>query len=115
MAPAAVYGEPFIDARTQKAVEVKNIIVQYVQYEVLMDQKGVASVEMVGSGRAEYFIDGRPMTGTWEKPDRHTGTVYKLDGGTDLVLKPGNTWIEAQPDSKNVVTTKRMEYNTRQT
>lgn len=99
------YGEPFIDAGTQKAVEVKNIIVQYVKYEVLMDQKGVASVEMVGSGRAEYFVDGRHMTGTWEKTGRHEGTVYKLNDGTNLVLRPGNTWIEAQPDSKNVVTT----------
>lgn len=99
------YGQPFTDAETQKAVTVQNVIVQYVTREELPGE-GTATqatrilLGMIGSGKADFFIGGKHMTGTWQKTDRKAGTVYKLSDGSDLVLKPGNTWIELQPDSK---------------
>ncbi len=100
------YGDPFEDAETGEAVTVQNIIVQYVTDTSLGSAEGGRiKVDMIGSGKAEFFVSGKHMTGTWEKADRHAGTVYKLDDGSTLVLKPGNTWIELQPDTKNVVTT----------
>jgi hypothetical protein len=99
------YGDPFLDAETKEAVTVQNIIVQYVTDDPLPNEGGRIVLGMIGSGKAEFFVGGKHMTGTWEKDDRHAGTVYKLDDGSDLVLKPGNTWVEIQPDSKNIVTT----------
>jgi hypothetical protein len=101
------YGQPFRDADTNKAVTVQNIIVQYVTRAELPGE-GTATTDtrillgMIGNGKADFFIGGKHMTGTWTKADRHAGTVYKLDDGSDLVLKPGNTWIELQPDSKTI-------------
>ena len=103
-------GIPFKDAETGEAVTVQNVIVQYAEQNELPGE-GTATqatrieIDMVGSGKAEFFVGGKHMTGTWEKDSRKEGTVYKLDDGSELVLKPGNTWIEIQPDSKNAVTT----------
>ena len=106
-------GKPFLDADTNKAVTVQNVIVQYVtdtplsgeNQSMISDFRSLIQLSMVGSGKAEFFIGGKYMTGTWQKTDRHAGTVYKLDDDSDLVLKPGNTWIELQPDTKNAVIT----------
>jgi hypothetical protein len=100
------YGKPFLDAETEEAVTVQNVIVQYVTYESLGKVEGYRIVlGMTGSGKAEFFVGGKHMTGTWEKDSRKEATIYKLDDGSDLVLKPGNTWVAVQPDSKNIVTT----------
>lgn len=97
------YGQPFLDATTKKAVEVQNVIVQYVKVTPLAaGEGGRILLGMIGSGKADFFIGGKHMTGTWQKTDRDAGTVYKLSDGSDLVLKPGNTWIELQPDSKTI-------------
>jgi len=103
------FGKPFIDHDTNKAVSVQNVIVEYA-YTAELPGEGTATqasrkeVKLIGSGKAEFFVGGKHMTGTWQKTDRHAGTVYKLDDGSELVLKPGNTWIAIQPDSKSVVT-----------
>ncbi len=99
------FGKAFLDAETEKAIEVQNVIVEYVTYAPLPNEGGRVTQGIVGSGKAEFFVGGKHMTGTWKKADRNAGTVYKLDDGSELVLKPGNTWIAMQPDSKNIVTT----------
>jgi len=98
------YGDPFIDAETKEAITVQNIIVQYVTDDPLPNEGGRIVLGMIGSGKAEFFVGGKHMTGTWEKDSMTEGTIYTLDDGSELVLKPGNTWIEIQPDSKNIVT-----------
>lgn len=101
------FGKPFLDHDTNKAVTVQNVIVEYA-YAAELPGEGTATqasrkeVKLIGSGKAEFFVGGKHMTGTWQKTDRHAGTVYKLDDGSDLVLKPGNTWIAIQPDSKAI-------------
>lgn len=97
------FGQPFLDATTNKAVEVKNVIVQYVAISPLASGEGGRIViDIIGSGKAEFFVGGKHLTGTWEKADEKSGTVYKLSDGSDLILKPGNTWIELQPDTKTI-------------
>lgn len=101
------FGKPFLDHDTNEAVTVQNVIVQYA-YAAELPGEGTATqaarkeVKLIGSGKAEFFVDGKHLTGTWKKADRHAGTVYTLDDGSELVLKPGNTWIAIQPDSKAI-------------
>ncbi len=99
------YGDEFIDAETEEAITTQNVIVEYVTYDLLPKEGGRIVQSMVNGGKAEFFVGGKHMTGTWLKPDRKAGTEYKLDDGTELVLKPGNTWIAVQPEMKNIVTT----------
>lgn len=100
------FGEPIVDGATNKQVYVQNLIVGYVTDEIITPYEVGHRLEgVIGNGKAEFFVGGKHMTGTWKKTDRHAGTVYKLDDGSDLVLKPGNTWIAMQPNSKNILVT----------
>jgi Protein of unknown function (DUF3048). len=96
------FGQPFLNADDKKVVTVQNVIVEYVTDEILPNEGGRRVLGVIGSGKADFFIGGKHMTGTWQKTDRHAGTVYKLDDGSGLVLKPGNTWIELQTVNKTI-------------
>ena len=96
------FGDPFVEADTGEAVTVQNVIVQYVKESTIHDGADHQLIDMVGSGKAEFFVGGKHLTGTWEKADRHAGTVYTLDDGSELVLKPGNTWIAVQRNTESI-------------
>jgi hypothetical protein len=87
-------GKVFKSKETDKQVSVKNIIVQYSTY----DSQDVYKVwKMVGSGNADFYIGGKLIKGTWKKDSEETKTIYCDNNGKQIVLKPGNTWIELAP------------------
>lgn len=87
-------GKEFVSAETEQQVSAKNIIVQYSTYTVYKDIK---LWEMVGSGKADIYIDGNLMKGTWERQSISDETVYFDDARNQIVFKPGNTWIHIHP------------------
>jgi len=85
---------------------VQNLIVQYAKtYTIKGDRKGRRMVDMVGSGDCEYYIGGVQLTGTWERKSLDDSTKYYLADGSEVVLKPGNTWIAVQPTSDKTTVT----------
>lgn len=83
-------GKPFKAAETGEQVHVKNLIVQHSTYKTSSGRK---LWKLVGSGKAEYYIGGRLITGSWKRESEHGKTVFSDDGGRQIVLAPGNTWI----------------------
>ena len=84
----------------------QNIIVQYAKtYLLSNDVKGRKMVDTVGEGKAEFFIGGKHLTGTWARESEDSSTVYTLDDGTPVTLKPGNTWICMQPTDDEIAVT----------
>lgn len=80
-----------------------NLIVQYAkEYIIPNDYSGRRMVEVVGSGKCDYFVAGRHITGTWERKSLDEPTRYYLSNGSPLVLRPGNTWVAIQPDDGKV-------------
>ncbi len=98
-------GEPFLDEGTQSAVEVQNLIVQYASVSEAANEGGRKLIEMSGSGPAEFYIHGKHLNGTWERPSYSDRTIFRLENGEELTLAPGNTWITIHPNDKSVVTT----------
>ena len=92
----------FIDADTKKAVEVQNLIVQYNHFYHGNEAKGRWLCDLVGSGKADFFIGGKHIKGTWERADYDKPTIYKDSKGNEIVLQPGNTWIASHPDDKEI-------------
>ena len=92
----------FTDAATKKQIAVKNLVVQYVGLYSLNEPKSRRMVVVVGKGKAEYFIGGKHVTGTWERADLNSQTVYRDDTGAEIVFRPGKTWIEMHPDTKAI-------------
>ena len=92
----------FTDAATDKAITVQNLIVQYNHFYRGNESSGRRLCDIVGTGKAEYFIGGVHFVGTWERTSYDSPTVY-LDGdGNEIVLRPGNTWIAVHPDNVDI-------------
>ncbi len=106
-------GEPFMtytvtenaDGTQSTATEqvcVRNLIVQYAKSYLIPDDGGRRMVVLTGTGRCEYFINGRHQSGYWERDSLDDPTIYYTDNGEEVVFSPGNTWVALQPDSKEI-------------
>ena len=95
-------GKPFTDAATNEVVAVKNLIVQYTHFYHGGEAKGRWLCDQLGSGKADFFIGGKHIEGTWERDSYESPTIYKDSSGNEIVLQPGNTWIAVHPDSVEI-------------
>jgi hypothetical protein len=62
-------------------------------------------VDFVGTGKAEFFVNGKYEEGTWKKASYNDVTEFYDSEGESIVLLPGNTWIQ--------VVSPRVEITTR--
>lgn len=93
-------GAPHIDAATKEQISVKNVIVQYANCRDLGDY--YVTMDTIGeSGKAQFFIEGKMMEGTWERKDVNSQTVFYDAKGEEFVFKPGNTWIAVYPSNSD--------------
>lgn len=86
---------PFNDVSGAQ-VAASNVIVQFTYYPT--GSEG----QLVGSGEAWLFSDGKLVRGTWSKPDAVTPTAYSFGLGAPVPLTPGKTWVELLPQGKPV-------------
>ena len=81
----------------------KNIIVQKTYNSGISgDDKGRQNLNTTGSGEGYYITRGRVRNITWEKNSRSGKTVYKYENGDEVILNPGQTWIQIVPPSMNL-------------
>ena len=101
----------FEDASGKQTTEVapltvQNLIVQYANtHNFPNDPKGRRMVDVVGSGKCEFFIGGKHISGNWSRESLTSSTIYTAEDGTPIELKPGNTWIALQPTSGEITVT----------
>ena len=93
-----VNGKPHM-SQTGNGLTAKNIIVYYVQDVPLND--GIYAprrdLKNLGKGEGYYLSEGVATPITWEKQTHDGKTVYKTKDGADLVVNPGNTYIQLVP------------------
>lgn len=90
---------PHKDQETGEQVEVKNLIVQYaVENSISGDEKGRLDYQLVGSGKAVVFIDGRAIDATWSKASRDERTLFYDTNGGEIEFNRGKFWIAIVPD-----------------
>ncbi len=92
----------FTDAATGDVVSVKNLIVQYNSFSHGDEAKGRWMCQLLGTGKADFFVGGQHIQGTWERQSYETPTIYKDSAGKEIILLPGNTWIAIHPDDKSI-------------
>ncbi|MGI6175132.1 MAG: DUF3048 domain-containing protein [Christensenellales bacterium] len=93
-------GVPHTDAATGEQIRVKNVIVQYANCRDLGDYY-VTMDTINESGKAQFFIEGKMMEGTWERKDVDSQTVFYDAEGEEFIFKPGNTWIAVYPSNSD--------------
>jgi len=85
-------GAPHKDKISGNQLVAKNVIIQFTN---VVDRAGLdTQVEAIGSGKADFYIDGKLVNGKWSKPDASSRTKYTDLGGNEIVLNAGTTWIE---------------------
>ena len=93
-------GTPFND---EAGVQVapKNVVVQFVTYKDTgqRDRSGavVDEAQLVGTGDAWVFTNGKVTKGKWSKPTAEAVTAYTDAAGKPVGLTPGTTWVELPP------------------
>ena len=90
-----VNGDPFMDRVTEEQITAKNIIVQYAKHHYIKTSLYTRlRIDLIGSGKAEYFINGKHIEGSWERESVDSQTVYYDQNGEPISFAPGNTWVE---------------------
>ena len=95
-----INGKPMVDREgSEEQVEVSNVIIQFVDYSYDSEYANLVTAKTVGSGQAQFLIDGRWIEGSWEREDEHSITLFYDDQGKMIRLRAGKTWID-MPDEK---------------
>lgn len=91
---------PLYDRETKDQVKVKNLIVQFAQeFAIAGDEKNRLDYELVGSGDAIVFIDGKAIKSTWSKAERDERTFFYDTDGNEIAFNRGNFWIAIVRDT----------------
>jgi len=112
----SVNNKPEID-KDGAAVRARNILVQITEVkEINGDAKGRVEITTIGGGEAIILKKGSVTYGTWKKPSSESalpGVALAKTGRTrfydknkkEVVLAPGNTWVEVVPKETNILVT----------
>ncbi len=88
-----------LDQETKEQVSAKNLIVQFAtESTILDDAKGRLEYQLLGSGDALVFDDGKVILATWSKVGRDDRTVFYDKSGNEIKFNRGNFWISIVPD-----------------
>lgn len=95
--------QPHRDADLKNAqIKAKNVIVQLVKKERVLDAKKRISLEITGRGKGWLLQDGTLRQITWKKTGLDGRTVYFEKNGKEVTLTRGSTWIEVVPENRTV-------------
>jgi Protein of unknown function (DUF3048) C-terminal domain/Protein of unknown function (DUF3048) N-terminal domain len=90
--------------RNGQMITATNVVIESIPYITSGEATGeggppapIPEGEMVGSGTAWYFSNGRVMKGTWTRSTLTSVTSYKTASGAQVQLTPGRTWVELVP------------------
>ena len=95
-----INGSPMMDLNTQSNVTVRNIIILHAPHRSAEVHR-YALIDFQNEGKAEFFIQGQHEIGMWRN-EQGMIRFFKASN-EELVLLPGNTWIQVVSD--NVVIT----------
>jgi len=88
-------GKSHIERVTGRQLRAKNIIIQFVNnYTIPGDTEGRQEVETVGNGDGWFITLGKAEKIKWSKESRSEPTKYMDENGDQIMLNPGQTWIQ---------------------
>jgi len=93
-------GEAFTDGFTGEQVLCENVIIMHADYEWFLGDSDRPVVELYGGNRADYFIGGKHFTGSWQREEGGV-TTYLDENGSEVVFKPGRTYIQVLNTSRS--------------
>lgn len=93
-------GKPHLDRNTKKQITAKNIVVLSM-VESNANDGYENNLHLLyknkGTGKAQFFIDGKKITGTWKKDKRTSRTLLFDNQGSPVKFSRGLIWFEILP------------------
>lgn len=89
-----INGYKHIDRISGRQITAKNIIIQYAKHTYSGDKEKHIEIDIIGKGKAEYFLGGKYFEGTWEKKSLAAPTRFYDKDGNHIKPVKGNTWIQ---------------------
>ncbi len=100
----SVAGFPHIDRETDSQIMAKNVVIQKVPKEKYYPSGyGRIILEVTGEGDAIFFRDGIVVFGRWRKESISKRTEFLDIEGNEIVLSPGQTWVEIVTEGREVL------------
>lgn len=100
-------GKSHNDKLTKAQLNPKNIIVMTVSRKPVVTRINEAGYSMttVGTGKAQIFLDGKTITGTWKKGSTADRESFYDENGAEVIFNRGQFWIcVIPPESSSSVT-----------
>lgn len=95
-------GQIHKDANTKKQLFAKNVVIQYVPKEKVLDRKGRLEIKTTGSGKGMILRDGKFINISWKKKKPSGRTVFYYPNKKEVEFNRGATWVEVVPAGKTV-------------
>lgn len=95
-------GKEHIDESDNSPISAKNIIIQEAKVKVI-DSEGRLSIDIEGEGTGKYITNGVGVDIKWVKESRKAATKYYDGKGQEIVLNPGQTWIQIVDINPSIV------------
>lgn len=95
-------GKDHIDESDNSQISAKNIIIQEANVKVI-DSEGRLSIDIVGEGQGKYITNGVGLDIKWVKESRKATTKYYDKNGEEIILNPGQTWIQIVDINPSIV------------
>jgi len=88
-----ISGAQQVDPEGNIKICCANVIIQYVN-SVVLDDEGRLAIDLYEGGKAEFFLQGKMISGTWQREDDNSPTVFYDAEGNEMKFATGNTWIQ---------------------
>jgi hypothetical protein len=99
-------GTPHKDKDTDKPISAKNIVILFMT-ERRANDGYEGNLHMLygtkGTGKAQIYMDGQQITGTWSKKDRTSHLIVRDASGTEIKFDRGLIWFEVLGTGSPVV------------
>ena len=97
-------GVAHVDKVTKAQITPKNVIVMTVARALTKTRINETGYNMTttGSGKAQIFIDGKAITGTWKKNSAAEREIFYDSTGAEVVFNRGQFWICVIPPESTV-------------
>lgn len=96
-------GTPSTNKEDGEQLFADNIVVQYVGHEKMDSGVGYKKVDLIGSGKAQYFIGGKYLEGSWDRSSGESPTQFLDGNGEEIEFMEGNIWIQIVPNNMKVI------------
>lgn len=95
-------GQQQTDLETDEEIAAKNVVVQLSKESEANDVHKHLLYQTTGQGPAIIFQDGKAISGTWQKKNRLSRTLFYDVNGKEIKFNRGQIWIEIVPQGNKV-------------